>query len=506
MEANFFRSLFLELGPRITGKRIEKIYEPFPGVLNVKFGSNLFLLLLPSSKRGAVFLASSKPENPQAPSNRVRWFRKRLQNRKVLSVQTCWPKRKAAFQLTSGPGEWLLLDLQEGVFLRDELPEAFDCEPVWPSLGEVFSREHIYREFPQLTPPLRQTLKALPALEAGRLFSELQQGRSGPFSVVWKSGKVWTVVPWKLPQTFPKVDALKVFSRACAAAEAYGHSLLQEKFAENKAQDRQYRRAVKRVEKNLERLREDKARLERFCAERETAEGLQAALYDLDRHAKKEWVDIRNSEGELQRISLDARYSLLENMEGMFQRAKKGKRGLEQIQQRQATLEQTLAALEKQEIDPGRWTVQAPKRKFSPAKSGPQRGQGVPLHRYQTSEGFPVLQGKNQKANHKLLTQVARPYDYWFHAQDGPGAHVILQREHKEQPVARENLLEAAAVAGAAGYQSREAKAKVMCAQVKHVHTMKGAPPGQVRVERIEDTFLVPLDSEMMDRLKKISD
>ena len=506
MEANFFRSFFLELGPVCTGKRIETIYEPFPGVLNVKFGTNLFLLFAPSSKRGAVFLASAKPENPQAPSNRVRWLRKRLQNRKVLRVRICWPERKAAFQLNAGHSQWLLLDLQEGLSLQDELADAFDCEPAWPSMEDVVSREYIYREYPQLTPPLRQTLKILPPGEAGQLYTALQQGRSAPFSVVWKAGKVWTVVPWELPQAFPKLEKQSVYSRACAAAEAFGNSLLQEQFAAHDKRERQYRRAVKRVEKNLERLHEDKARLQRFRAERETAELIQSTLYALDAHSKTEQVDIRTPEGTLERIALNSRYSLLENMQRMFQRAKKGTRGLELIQNRQKTLEQTLSALKNRGIDPEKWTLQDRKRGPKAAQPAVYKKQRLPLHRYRTSEGFRVLQGKNQKANHKLLTQVARPYDYWFHAQDGPGAHVILQREHREQPVDRDNLLEAAAVAGAAGYQSRETNAKVICALVKHVHTMKGAPPGQVRVERLEDAFVVPLDSEMMNRLQKIDD
>ena len=506
MEANFFRSLFGELGPWCTGKRIEKIYEPFPGVLNLKFGSNLFLLFAPSVKRGAVFLASAKPENPQTPSNRVRRLRKRLQNRKVLRVRIRWPERKAAFQLNAGQGRWLLLDLQEGLSLQDELDDSFDADPAWPSMEDIVSREHIYREYPQLTPPLRQTLNRLPPAQARQLYTALQQGRSAPFSVVWKAGTIWTVVPWELPRDFPNLEKQSVYSRAIDAAEAYGNSLLQEHFAAQNTRERQFRRAVKRIEKNLERLHEDKARLQRYCAEGKTAEQIQSALYALDVHAKKEHVELRHPDGTLERIALNSRYTLLENMEQMFQRAKKGTRGLKQVHQRQQSLEQTLSALKNREIDPDAWTLQDTNRQFKAAQPAVQKRRRLPLHQYRTSEGFRVLQGKNQKANHTLLTQVARPYDYWFHAQDGPGAHVILQRGHREQPVARENLLEAAAVAGAAGYQSREAKARVICALVKHVHTMKGAPPGQVRVERLEDVFVVPLNSDMMNRLQKIDD
>lgn len=505
MEANFFRSFFQELEPVLIGKRIEKIYEPLPGVLNCKFGTGLFLIMLPSPKRGGLFFTSSQPENPLQPSTRVQWLRKRLQNRKVLSVRTNWPQRRAAFELTPGQGNWLLFDLQLGLEIVDALDEAFQREPEWPSLTDSLTREDVYREYPQLTPPLRKTLASLPTEQAHLLFSALKQGQPEQFSVCWKKGSVWTVVPWAFPQTLANVDQVQHFERACQAAECFGRSLFREKNEQQEGRGRLYRRAVKRIEKNLESLQLEKIRLQRLCDQKETAELLQSVLYTLDGHSRLARVEVSTSDGAPGHVELDARYSVLENMEAMFKRAKKGKRGLEQVAKRQKELRAELEKIHNHSIEPEQWNPPAQRKKPQSKSRGTKKYRNIPLHHYETSEGFPVLQGKNQKANHQLLTQVARPFDYWFHAQDGPGAHVVLRREFKDQPVSRQSMLEAAVLAGAAGYQSQAEKAKVICALVKHVHPVKGLAPGQVRVDFIAQSFVVPLHSGLQNRIKKVS-
>ena len=44
-----------------------------------------------------------------------------------------------------------------------------------------------------------------------------------------------------------------------------------------------------------------------------------------------------------------------------------------------------------------------------------------------------VLVGKNNKANDYLTRIVARSEDFWFHAYNTPGSHVILRNVHKEK-------------------------------------------------------------------------
>jgi predicted ribosome quality control (RQC) complex YloA/Tae2 family protein len=41
--------------------------------------------------------------------------------------------------------------------------------------------------------------------------------------------------------------------------------------------------------------------------------------------------------------------------------------------------------------------------------------------------GFPILVGKNAAENERVSFELCRPHDYWFHAKNILGAHVILQ-------------------------------------------------------------------------------
>ena len=112
------------------------------------------------------------------------------------------------------------------------------------------------------------------------------------------------------------------------------------------------------------------------------------------------------------------------------------------------------------------------------------------------------MRGKNKKANHKLLSSGASSFDLWFHAQDGPGAHIILKRDYKDQKVPEKSMREAAALAGLFSYQKDAGQAKIMCALVKDVRKVKGFDLGRVMVDKVLKTLLVTLEPDLEDRLR----
>jgi predicted ribosome quality control (RQC) complex YloA/Tae2 family protein len=66
--------------------------------------------------------------------------------------------------------------------------------------------------------------------------------------------------------------------------------------------------------------------------------------------------------------------------------------------------------------------------------------------RFASPSGFEVLVGLDARENEKLSLQVAAGHDYWFHAWDKPGSHVIM-RVPKNQRVPVEDIEWAAGVA-----------------------------------------------------------
>ncbi|MFW6324650.1 MAG: NFACT RNA binding domain-containing protein, partial [Desulfovibrionales bacterium] len=202
-------------------------------------------------------------------------------------------------------------------------------------------------------------------------------------------------------------------------------------------------------------------------------------------------------------VVLDPRLSILGNMERLFRRAAKGKRGINFLVSRKQELDQELREVKNR----GLAGVQLPGPvQGSRSKKKQKAKSGLAVHEFITSDGFTVFRGKNKKANHALLTSFARPQDYWFHALGGPGAHVILRRHHGEQAVPEESMNEAAVLAGLAGYQKDAGTAEVLCALVRDVRTIKGADLGQVRVDKVVQTFRVRLDPEIERSLKPDQD
>ena len=105
-------------------------------------------------------------------------------------------------------------------------------------------------------------------------------------------------------------------------------------------------------------------------------------------------------------------------------------------------------------------------------------------------DGFEVLVGRSGKGNDALLGREARPTDVWLHARGIPGAHVVIRTGGRELP---ERVLHRAA-ALAAGYSQARAAPTVgvdytLC---KHVHRIKGGPPGLVTYQGERTLNVIP--------------
>ena len=100
-----------------------------------------------------------------------------------------------------------------------------------------------------------------------------------------------------------------------------------------------------------------------------------------------------------------------------------------------------------------------------------------PFH-YVSSDGFHLYVGKNNFQNDELTFKFATGGDWWFHAKQMPGSHVILKTEGKEVP---DRAFEEAARLAAYYSRGREQdKVEIDYIQKKHVKKPAGAKPGFV--------------------------
>lgn len=504
MEANFFRCLAPRLGETLAGRRIDRIFNPAPGVWTFKArsGAGSYLVFRASKKGGLLFISKEKPANPPQPTAICMWMRKRLEGRRLLDAFIDWQQRSIAWELSPGEGRYLLLNVEKEPALVDELPAAFGDEAPWPDPQRVLTDRDVWREHPQISPALRRTIGALPEARAAAMIGALERGGCGRFFVYPKGENTrgGEALVWRLPDPLHAGREEQTFDDVLTAADLWGRTELFPELARLavageldriKAQRRKLKRSLKKLDAEEDRMRG-------FVAKAEEGQLLQGWLYMFDKDEKRSYVDLPDATGEEVRIQLDPRRTVRENMDRLFKLAAKGRRGLGFAVERRKALEGELQALDgtSAAVQEGK---QAPRATGEREVRG--RLQGLQVAAFRTSDGFTVYRGKSAKGNHEILSRLASPFDLWFHAANGPGAHAVLKRDYPDQDVPDSSLAEAAALAGLKSHYGSAGKAEVMCALVKYVRKTKGAALGQVAVDRVEHTLHVDLDPSLQDDL-----
>jgi hypothetical protein len=494
MDAAFFRFLGPELVEALSGVRFDTVFSPTPGFWTLAFTPPVriapdavadcrFLLARVHSREGVLFLSPVKPANPPKPSARVMWLRKRLRGRKIQGGVSDWPHKRLALELSTGEGRYLLITMEDDPVVLERLPEGFGEVPVWGAPDEASAD-------PACPRSLRAALGREEALSRPSFFESFLYGRSTGFYLSDSGEKKESPLPWT------RGGVSERYGSALEAAQAYGQTAY---FAALAPREIEPRRALARQRKRLSLLDRDQLRLEALEGQQIYAEAVAANLSGLSPRERLGPRVLEHPEQGPLEVPLDPALTVLENMERFFRKAAKGRRGLGHV-------ERLRKAAEEGALAPARSAsrMQAePQKAASRGAGGHSRSKGrdIALHRFRSSDGFVILRGKNSAANHKLLSEMASPFDFWFHAEGGPGAHVILKRDHPGQDVPESSLKEAAGLAGLSSWRAADAKAVVLVAQCSEVRKIKGAAQGQVRLDSAK-TMLVELDPSMEDRLR----
>lgn len=111
---------------------------------------------------------------------------------------------------------------------------------------------------------------------------------------------------------------------------------------------------------------------------------------------------------------------------------------------------------------------------------------------YLTRAGSRIFVGRTPIENAELTFRVARPDDLWFHVQNQPGAHVILQRDDRQAPP-EDDVLSAAALAALHSKAKASPKVTVDYTQRKYVRKRPAAAPGLVFYTHPKSVFVAPV-------------
>lgn len=486
VDATVFRFVAQELAAKICGVRLEKVFAPLPGCWTFDLGRPGFLVVHAGKPSPFLFLTAAKPENPPRPSGQAMWLRKRLRGRRVLDVMADWPRRRLALSLSPGEGTWLVISLSAKPMLVDALPPEFGLEPVFPGVEDILADPDIWKTHPHITPPLRRYLQSI-SPEAGNAFlQEFQVGAAPSFYVGSDHRERMCIRLWPLQNG-------QHFTQALEAAEYAGTRILAALIKAQSGDDAAASRAERRLRRTLGRLEDDRKRLEAMVAGRKQALLLQGHLHALSKDERLPEIEVPGV-GGMERIVLNPALTVRENMERLFARATKGERGLVQVAARRKML---LHASPTPNL-PTPQTAVSPSAGKSPL---PARFRNIKVAAFRSSDGFFIFRGRSAQANHQLLTKAASPFDYWLHAQDGPGAHVIIKRDFPTQEVPERTIQEAAGLAALASHLKMAESGDVLLCLVRDVRTIKGAALGMVDVRQVLRTVRAAILPELEQRL-----
>ncbi len=109
---------------------------------------------------------------------------------------------------------------------------------------------------------------------------------------------------------------------------------------------------------------------------------------------------------------------------------------------------------------------------------------------FETSDGFKVLVGRNNRQNDLLTLKTASKNDLWFHTKDIPGSHTVIITEGRE--VSDEAILEAAQIAAYFSKAKESSQVPVDYTLIKRVNKPQGAKPGKVIYTEQKTVYVTP--------------
>ena len=213
-----------------------------------------------------------------------------------------------------------------------------------------------------------------------------------------------------------------------------------------------------------------------------------------------ELVDVFDPDGRATlNIKLDPNRSPAENAARYLKAVKKYRRRRQIVPPRLHELanqcdkwEQWLIAVEEgawEDDDALRnWLEDKVKRSEKKVKEGPS----AHPRRYQTSTGWSVWSGRNNKENDILSHKMSAQNDIWFHAHGYPGSHVVLRREGRKEEPDKQTLEEAAGLAAFWSKGKTAKKVSVVYTLVKHETKPRGGALGQALLRREKTIVVTP--------------
>jgi predicted ribosome quality control (RQC) complex YloA/Tae2 family protein len=513
MDLAVLQKVAQELNELLPGGFVNKIYQPLPReiVLRIRFrtGGEKKLMISADPLLGRIHLTSIKIPNPPSPPRFCAYLRAHLLGARIVEVTAVPEDRVVRIITVRGPdnerqGRDLVLELlgrDSNILLVDRhANRIMDCLHHIPE--KETGRRVVLPGLDYAPPPAKSGAQktSLYDLDANRLSPGIRKRPDGK--------RLLTV------EAAASLD--ECFGSMNEAVDAFFGPKLESYLLEG------FRRKLTgplktradSLNRRLKKIEADARRLEQFADRGEEGELLKANL----RRVKKGMTSLEVEDwtgGGLRVIALDPALDAVANMDRIFKKAAKGKRGGKMVRERmhrtlveKRALEDLLYFLEEasdvEELE--RLALEVPtstrQKPKSPGKTGAAHtSESALVRQVRTQSGRLILVGKSAKGNDFLLRKKSRKGDLWFHVKDFAGSHAIIHREGSE-PIPMADMETAAGLAVHFSKARGKGKVEVIVADVGDLAHPKGAFPGQVTVKTYKTLLSNGLSDNELEEIK----
>lgn len=510
------------------------------------------LLIHIHNELGRIQLVEEAPESPVAAPAFCMLLRKRLIGSRLVSIEQAGLDRLVRFTF-SGRDEFMdesacalvveLMGRHGNLFLLDKEEKILDCLR-HIGLGSDASRLSLpnvtYEAPPQQEKlhPLTAPLEAFQGIQtpaqlmerfsgisrqvARLLFEGIRESDADPaiylhtfFSGLQAGGFSPCIVPGIGPMAFTpstRQDAVPYPTLSQALTAHYKEQDLRMRMGRMTGElkallERHHSRTLHKLEGFMQELGNE----EQEATYRLYGQLLTGYPGNAPRGATSLWVDnYYVYPPEKVEVPLQAELSVKENAARYFKKYQKCKAGREYAAGQIEPLQRELAYLESQllslslcetakEAEEIRQELMAQKYIRTPqGKKAPKaQGKSLPME-FVSSDGFPILVGKNNRQNDEL-TRTAPPNALWLHAKDMAGSHVVVMSEGMPP---EQTLSEAATLAAYFSKGRTGSKVPVDYVLRRYVKKPSGSAPGFV-IFTNQRTLLATPSGELVQRLRK---
>ncbi|MGL4697735.1 fibronectin-binding protein EfbA [Enterococcus larvae] len=558
----FTHTIINELSEQLTSGRISKIHQPYDNevvlVIRAK-GKNHKLLLSAHPSYARIQLTEMVYGNPDVPPNFVMMLRKFLDGAILESIKQIENDRIIHFSFSKrdelGDLQNILLVVElmgrhsTIVLLNQETGKILDA------IKHVGSSQNSYRSLlpgaEYIAPPAKDQLNPF-SVSKEKVFellstadelnsSYLQQkfqglGKDTAEEIAFRLNEqpsskipVWEAF-WKELRNAPAPTLTQTDKKEFFTPLAYqtlvgertsfsSLSELLDAFYSGKAEKDRVKQQggelIRKIENELKKNQTKLSKLKKTLADTENAEFyrrngelLTTFMTQVPKGAPSVTLDNYYEENQPVDIKLNPALTPNQNAQKYFQKYQKLKNAVRIVQVQMDQTEQEISYLEsvvsqlelaspidlgiirEELISQGYVKKQKNKKQKKVQPSKPEV--------FLASDGDTILVGRNNLQNDQLTLKTAKKTDYWLHAKDIPGSHVII----KNPTPSEETLYEAALLAAYYSKFRLSAQVPVDYVQVKHVHKPNGAKPGYVIYENQKTLYVTP-DEAVIQQLKQ---